>query len=125
MKRRQQSKVYYSQKLPHLKLEVREPPFDKAVATEELLRSVFGSFILWKQSRSAIVLCSSRSAPSRRSACVPRPRCAPEHSRQSSVPKVTDAHCGAFVGQSAHTSFPGTAKTAARSAASICTALVE
>ena len=57
--------------------------------------------------------------------CTPSPRCAPEHSRQSSEPKVTLAHCGALVLQSAHTALPGSANTASRSRCAIWTALVE
>jgi len=48
----------------------------------------------------------------------------PEHSRQNSVPKDTDAHCGCFMGQSAHLSFPGRALTIARSAFFICDMMV-
>jgi hypothetical protein len=37
--------------------------------------------------------------------------CTPEHSKQNTFPKLTEAHCGFFIPQSQHTWFPGRALT--------------
>lgn len=51
-------------------------------------------------------------------------RCTPLHSKQKTLPKETDAHCGFFIPQSQQTVLPGNALTMAWSFALICTMLI-
>jgi len=52
-------------------------------------------------------------------------RCTPLHSKQKTLPKLTDAHCGFFIPQSQQTVFPGIAFTTAWSWAVICTIVLQ